>query len=47
MEDNVLIAVPAFGGQIHWRCAATLMALDRLMNEQASCTRSISLHMNL
>lgn len=34
-ETNILVATPCFGGLIQWRCAAALMALDRLLNEQA------------
>ena len=32
METNILIAVPAFGGMIQWRCTETLLQLDRAMN---------------
>jgi hypothetical protein len=29
MEDNILIGVPAFGVQIHFKCAESLRMLDR------------------
>jgi hypothetical protein len=32
-EPNILIAIPAFGGLIHWRCFGTLLELDRRMNQ--------------
>jgi hypothetical protein len=33
VETNILTAVPAFGGLIHWRCFGTLLEVDRRMNE--------------
>src|SRR5262249_47544701 len=40
-QSNILIAVPCFGGMIQWRCAATLVDLDRRMNA-AHVLRSFS-----
>lgn len=33
--DNILIAVPCFGGSLHYRCANTLLQLDRALGEKA------------
>lgn len=32
--DNILIAVPCFGGSLHYRCANTLLQLDRALGEK-------------